>query len=134
MLLHNFFGKLTVTLNILLIRNDRIETIGGLAEWSPAMAGRGVAETMWTYIIKSKKNGKYYIGQTSDIKKRLTEHNSGISRYTKFGVPWELIYSKQFKTRLEAVKFERKLKSYKGGNAFKKFIGGLAEWSKARGC
>jgi hypothetical protein len=33
-------------------------------------------------IIQSEIDGTYYIGYTSDIDKRLFEHNNGLSRYT----------------------------------------------------
>ena len=86
------------------------------------MAGRGVAKTMWTYILQSLKTNKYYIGQTKNLDKRIIEHNQGLSKYTKSGIPWKIIYKKEHKSRTEAVKFEKLIKSYKGGNAFKKLI------------
>ncbi|MEI6479299.1 MAG: GIY-YIG nuclease family protein [bacterium] len=33
---------------------------------------------MWfVYILKSLKDGRYYIGSTSDIEKRVERHNHG---------------------------------------------------------
>lgn len=37
----------------------------------------------YTYILQSKKNNKLYIGYTSDLKKRLLEHNQGLNFSTK---------------------------------------------------
>jgi len=46
----------------------------------------------YTYILKSKKNGKLYTGSTNDLRKRLNQHNKGLSTYTKSRGPFDLIY------------------------------------------
>ena len=79
-----------------------------------------------TYVIKSAKTNKYYIGYTNNIDSRLTHHNSGANKSTKLGVPWEIIYTENFPTKREAWLREHQIKSYKGGEAFKKLIGGVA--------
>jgi putative endonuclease len=63
-----------------------------------------------TYIIFSKSLNRYYTGHTDDIKKRLSEHNRGKSRYTKTGIPWGLKKSFIFETRKEACSLEMKIK------------------------
>ena len=75
----------------------------------------------FVYILKNCE-GKYYIGCTNDLKRRIVEYNSGKSNYTKNKGPWELIYSENFKTSEEAYFREKQIKKYKGGNAFKKLI------------
>ncbi|HMA61430.1 MAG TPA: GIY-YIG nuclease family protein [bacterium] len=67
----------------------------------------------YLYILQSKKNGRFYIGQTKDIQDRLQRHNVGHSKSTKPHRPWELVYSEEYSTRSEAVKREYKLKSKK---------------------
>ena len=62
------------------------------------------------YIIYSRSLKKYYVGQTSDLEDRLIRHNSGRSRYTKPGIPWELIWTRKCKSRAEAMKLERTIK------------------------
>ena len=64
----------------------------------------------WVYILKSETTGKLYIGQTSDLEKRLMRHNSeemGARRsaHRQRG-PWLLIHSEELKTRSEAMKRE----------------------------
>lgn len=76
----------------------------------------------FVYISKSQKTCKYYTGSTKNTAERLLRHNSGKNKSTKSGVPWNLIYSEQFKTKNEAYKREIQIKSYKGGEAFKKLI------------
>ena len=76
----------------------------------------------WTYILKSEKAVRYYVGSTDDVEARLARHNSGRNKSTKFGIPWKLIYSESFFTKQEAYRREFQIKSYKGGAAFKKLV------------
>lgn len=46
----------------------------------------------YTYILESLKNGSQYVGYSSDLKKRLDEHNHGINISTKSHLPWVIIY------------------------------------------
>lgn len=78
---------------------------------------------MWfVYVLKSLKDGKYYIGSTSDLERRLSQHNRGSNTSTKNRRPLELIYSETYNTEREAVSREFQIKSYKGGQAFKKLL------------
>lgn len=74
------------------------------------------------YILRSLKTNKFYVGSTSDINRRLSEHNNGKNKSTKFGIPWALVYSETLPTKQESYKREMQIKSYKGGSAFKKLI------------
>jgi putative endonuclease len=76
----------------------------------------------YTYVLISSKDGGIYIGHTSDLKRRLYEHNSGISKSTKHRFPFDLIYSEEFNTRSEAMKKEKFLKSGKGRDFIKKIL------------
>ena len=74
------------------------------------------------YLLKNKI-GKYYTGITTiEPEKRLQRHNKGDVYSTKFGRPWQLIHTENYKTLKEARKREKQIKSWKGGNAFKKFL------------
>ena len=76
----------------------------------------------YVYVIKSEMTGKYYIGFSRDIKYRLKQHNAGHVNTTKYKGPYSLIYKEEFVSKTEALKREKKIKSYKGGRAFKKLI------------
>ena len=65
----------------------------------------------FVYVIKSELNGRLYKGMTTDILKRLKEHNSGRNFSTKPNVPWKLFYSKSFENRITARAYEKYLKS-----------------------
>ena len=64
----------------------------------------------YTYVLKGSSNPSFYIGYTSDLKKRLKEHNDGKVVATKKGVPWVLIYYEAFLNLSSARDREFKLK------------------------
>ncbi len=72
------------------------------------------------YILKNNLTGRHYIGSTGDIIRRIAEHNRGQTKSTNRKSFWEIIYTEEYDNPLEAKIRERKIKSYKGGNAFKK--------------
>jgi len=68
----------------------------------------------YTYVIYSKSLDVIYIGQTSNLDKRLNDHNKGYSKYTSRAADWVLVHFEEFASRGEAMKRERQLKSYRG--------------------
>lgn len=75
------------------------------------------------YILQSEINSKYYTGYSSNIEKRIEQHNQGQNISTKSGIPWKIIYTESYPNKKDAWLRERQIKSYKGGEAFKKLIG-----------
>ncbi|MEX1138966.1 MAG: GIY-YIG nuclease family protein [Bacteroidota bacterium] len=78
------------------------------------------------YILRSLLNGKFYVGYTDDIQRRLVEHNAGMSKYTRSGRPWELAYTESYATRSEAMRREKEIKSRKS----RKYILSLIQEAK----
>ena len=68
------------------------------------------------------KNGKYYIGQTNNIERRLKDHNRGKDHSSKIGMPWILIHKEIFESRKEAINREIYLKSIKKRDRLEKLI------------
>lgn len=68
----------------------------------------------YVYILFSEKLNKKYIGFSSDLKKRLLEHNKGKSVFTRTGKPWKLLYYEAFMMEKDARVEELFLKSGKG--------------------
>ncbi len=66
----------------------------------------------WLYILKSE-TGRYYIGSTSDLGRRIKQHKSGKTRTTRVLKTYSLVYSEKYSTIGEARVREKKLKSYK---------------------
>ena len=66
------------------------------------------------YVLKSEISGASYVGHTSNLGKRLLEHNNGKSLATRGKRPWRLVYKETYNTRSEAILRERFFKSVKG--------------------
>ena len=64
-----------------------------------------------TYVLKSKKDGKLYIGHTEDLMQRLQQHQAGRVHATSHRLPLDLIYHQEFQTRSEARWQERRWKT-----------------------
>jgi putative endonuclease len=64
-----------------------------------------------TYIRFSEKSGKYYVGYTTDIEKRLEHHNTAQNRFLRKGVPWTLILFIPCPDKISAMTLEIKLKN-----------------------
>lgn len=67
----------------------------------------------YVYILRSQKDGTYYVGSTQDVNRRLDRHNQGRSKYTKARRPWHLVYCEEFPDRSSAMKRENQIKNRK---------------------
>ena len=77
-------------------------------------------ETKYFVYVLELCDGRKYIGQTNNLERRLEEHRSGRSRFTrKYGVR-RLLYSESYTTRSEAMRREKYLKRGKGRAWLKK--------------
>jgi len=71
-------------------------------------------DSYYVYFLRSRKDGSIYIGQTSEIDKRVEKHNKGQIKSTKNRAPFDLIYFETYNTRREAMYREWILKSTSG--------------------
>ncbi len=73
--------------------------------------------THYVYAL-TNPDGRIYIGQTSDLQRRVGEHNDPSnhnSRFTKrYPGPWTLAYSEECTDRSAAMKREKLLKTSAG--------------------
>jgi putative endonuclease len=76
----------------------------------------------YVYVLRSKKDGSTYIGQTSNLEKRLEDHNAGLSGYTRNHTPYALVYMETYETRGEAMRREKYLKSLSGYHWLKQHV------------
>jgi putative endonuclease len=74
------------------------------------------------YVLRSIRDAKNYIGMTSDLERRLREHNAGRVPSTKIRRPFELIYSEKFENKDLAEKRERFFKTGKGFEVLKNVL------------
>jgi putative endonuclease len=76
----------------------------------------------YVYVLRNSQ-GKYYIGVSSkEPNVRAIEHAQNKSHWTKDKGPWEVVCSEEFPDKASAWRRERRIKSYKGGDAFKRLL------------
>jgi predicted GIY-YIG superfamily endonuclease len=69
----------------------------------------------YVYLLQSDAfEGQRYVGATSDLRKRLADHNAGRSPHTSKYAPWRLVTYIAFSEDQKAETFERYLKSGSG--------------------
>ena len=76
----------------------------------------------YTYILYSDKLTKYYVGACIDMDRRLREHNTGHSTFTRTGIPWRLMYTEVFNNLAEAKKRELYIKRMKSRKYIEQII------------
>jgi len=72
----------------------------------------------YVYVLNNLQNKKY-IGYTSDLKRRISEHQRGDSNFTSRFDEWKLIYYECFLNKNDAKREELFLKSGKGRERLK---------------
>ena len=68
----------------------------------------------YVYLLRSTKDNGFYIGYSTDLKRRLSEHKRGASFATKSRGPWNLIYYEAYTEHEDAEGREKFLKSGAG--------------------
>ena len=68
----------------------------------------------YVYVLKSSRDEKLYIGYTSDLKKRFSEHNNGESISTRYRTPLALLYYEAYTSQADAKDRETNLKRFAG--------------------
>ena len=76
----------------------------------------------FVYAIKSINRNYIYVGMTNEVERRFDEHNTGKNKTTRPYKPFKLFYSEKFRTRAEARKREKYLKSGIGKEFLKSLI------------
>jgi putative endonuclease len=73
----------------------------------------------WVYVLWSATGECFYIGLTDDLARRLTQHNGGVSRWTRrYAGSWTLVWQKSFDTLSAARAYENLLKRQRRGHGF----------------
>ena len=71
----------------------------------------------YVYVLVSLLDGKKYVGYTSDLRKRIKEHNQGKCFSTSYRRPLKLIYYEACLSKEDAQRREKYLKTT-GGRKF----------------
>ena len=65
----------------------------------------------YVYVLHSGFDGGFYIGLSANLRKRLREHQAGLSFATSYRGPWKLAYYEAYIEEADAAGRERYLKS-----------------------
>ncbi|WP_245583648.1 GIY-YIG nuclease family protein [Salinimicrobium xinjiangense] len=69
---------------------------GRQARWSKVLC------MFYVYALSGIEKNYIYVGLTSDLERRMQQHNSGKEKTTRNYRPFQLIYSEIYTSRLEA--------------------------------
>ena len=76
----------------------------------------------YVYILQFDRTGKYYVGSTDNLTRRLSQHRSGNTPSTKHLGKFKLVFQQEFNDLNTARKTERKIKSWKRRDFIEKII------------
>ncbi len=79
------------------------EGVAGRAQW--------IEHMYYTYVLRSSKDNKLYIGYTDNLKRRIEEHMEGQVTSTKTRLPVELVYYEACQNSEKAVEREKYFKT-----------------------
>jgi putative endonuclease len=78
----------------------------------------------YLYILKSKSSNKYYTGISQNPEVRLTYHNTIEKSYTSRYKPWEIVFTKEYSSKKEALAVEKKVKLWKSKKMIERLLKG----------
>ena len=91
--------------------------------WSPQMK----SERFYVYILQSRKDFSFYVGQCDDLDHRMSKHADGMSKYTSTKRPLRLVYFESYNFRSAALMREREIKKMKSRIYIEELI---SNWKK----
>jgi len=76
----------------------------------------------YIYILESLRDGRFYVGSTTDLDRRVAHHKGGHTYSTKRFGALKLVFSQKFDSLKEVRYLESKLKKMKRKDYLKKII------------
>ena len=76
----------------------------------------------YVYVLLSKKDKKFYIGYTSNVHRRLIQHNSGLTKSTAPRRPFILLYYECHLSKQDALRRESYFKSSSGKRTLRQML------------
>jgi putative endonuclease len=74
------------------------------------------------YILQSESSGRFYVGSTDDLERRLSEAQRGHTRSTRGRGPWKVVHKEEFTTILEARRRELEIKRWKSSKLIQALV------------
>ena len=81
-----------------------------------------MSATYRVYVLQNRE-GRFYLGITDDVVRRIGQHNAGEARWTKGRGPWTIVWQSDELPLSEARKLENRLKRKKGGHGLFHLVG-----------
>ncbi len=79
----------------------------------------------FVYVLRNH-HGRLYVGYTTDLERRVQQHQLGEGGWTRVYGPWELVHYESFDDRAAAMHRERSLKSGQGRAWLREQLNGRA--------
>ena len=76
----------------------------GVDLWCGAVLVSMDLPSYWVYVLRSSLDGELYVGQTSDLERRMAEHEAGEVPSTHYRRPLSLLYVEGHSRRADAVR------------------------------
>lgn len=67
---------------------------------------------MWYVYILECQGGTLYTGVTTDVERRLKDHQAKKARYTSYNPPKQMLYQERFDSKSGACKREAEIKRF----------------------
>ena len=83
------------------------------------LSGESSYRMFYVYVLKSRKDSRFYTGFSADLKSRVEAHSAGKVEITKDRRPMELVYYEAFKYELDARRQELFYKTGQGRRILK---------------
>ncbi len=86
--------------------------------WGSSPHGPTIATAMcFLYILQSESSGRFYVGSTDDLDRRLSEHHRGHTASTRCRGPRKLVYTEPLETLIQARLRELEIQKREVGQA-----------------
>lgn len=74
------------------------------------------------YVYLLQSGNHHYVGYSTDLKRRLAEHNNGQNTSTIAHIPWSLVFYEAYLNEDDALRRERYLKTTQGRQALRRML------------
>ena len=76
----------------------------------PPGGGGATSQEAYIYLLRSNLDGTYYLGWTTNVLRRLVEHNKGLVYFSRRKRPWQLVGIEKIRSIAAAKSREKILK------------------------